>query len=454
MVAQSGYITGTATVSSGSTAISVRVYWIETSFVSPNSSVVTAYYQMKRNAPNYSGSSTFFLTINGTKVTDTNGYTYPDDNAWHTIMSSAVTVAHNTNGSKSITISAGGVNSGTTWLTSSVSGTAVLEDYVRLPSAPSLVSLTRSVDGTAVTASYSGSTFYGTGGAYRYYWSYDASSWNGPVSSGVSATVAATSLVYVRGEAFDTEGSSATSTNSSYIGAPATRTDFRTGYLNTTVTPTTSSTIALDWSGSTTDVERYRVSYKRAIDSVWTDSGYSGLTSAYEVTGLSQNTIYDFRVSAENTTNNLVSGYATLSSATVPSTPTTLSVTSFTSSEVALNWYDNPVGFTSYKVEYKIAADSVWTNTGYLGTTSAYTVTGLAFNTEYDFRVSVLNSSNSTQSGFATVTQATLPAGPPVRTDAVTWSPSEVYVCTNSGTPTWTLGAMYVWNGTDWKVVG
>jgi predicted phage tail protein len=140
-----------------------------------------------------------------------------------------------------------------------------------------------------------------------------------------------------------------------------------------------------------------------------------------------------------------------LSRATLPSTPTNLSVVSFTANEVELNWDDNPVGFTAYKVEFKLSADATWTDTGYAGTTSAYTVTGLAFNSEYNFRVSALNSSNATQSDFATATQTTLPAGPPVRINSTTWAPSEVYVRTASA---WTLGAMYVWDGTAWKVVG
>jgi len=332
--------------------------------------------------------------------------------------------------------------------------------FVQSPAAPAAPSLSRS--GRTISASWI-EPLDGASAVTGYDLQYSTSS---TFASGVttvslgnvltwSSTLSYGTLYYVRVAAKNavTTAASTTSvysTGSSVFTVPDTPTGF-------TVTSVSATTVALDWGGDTTGVQRYRVSYKRAADSTWIDSGYSGTTSAYTVTGLTQNTIYDFRVSAENTTYSASSNFATLSRATLPSTPTGLSVSAFTSTSVSLDWNDNPVGFTSYRVEFKVAADSTWTNTGYAGTTSAYTVTGLAFNTAYDFRVSTLNSSNSTQSGFATANQTTLPAGPPVRTSTTTWSPSEVYVCTDDDPEAWTLGAMYVCTSTSpvvWKVVG
>lgn len=239
--------------------------------------------------------------------------------------------------------------------------------------------------------------------------------------------------------------------------APATPTSFVSGSLDGVSTPATSSSVALDWSGDTTGVTRYRVSYKRTSESTWTDSGYSGLTSATTVTGLSANTLYNFRVSAENgnaTGSSVSSDYATLNASTLPATVTGLTVSGYTSSQVGLTW-NSIAGITNYIVEYKASADSVWLSTSYTGTTTSFTQTGLAFNTSYDFRVAAQNSGAGTTGAYATVTQSTLPGGPPIRSNSTTWSPSEIRVCeVGDEWPTEANASMYVWDGTEWKVVG
>jgi len=434
-----------------------------------NTSSVTATLQINPPADSaswslYSTDNAYSMTFEGQEYTGNFTFDYRTNRSTQVLVSKTKTVRHGEDGDGtarargSVTTSDGSPNALTIGNASIGNSDINLVNFSRIPSAPSAgPTLTRGTGGTtatvlSTTAAYPTADPAATITSYQYQQS-TTTSFTGATAVTMATPPASTSLTgltaaqayYYQTRAVNIDGSgpwSATST------LPPTQPTALTGAV------ATSTTVELDWDGTLTSLERYKVEYKRAVDSTWTNSGYTGTTSAYTVTGLTQNTIYDFRVLAENPTNVISSGYATLVRATLPSTPTNLSVVSFTASDVSLNWDDNPVGFTAYKVEYKVSSSPTWVDSGYTGTTSAYTVSGLSFNTEYNFRVSALNSSNSTQSGFVTATQTTLPAGPPVRTSSTTWSPSEVYVRTNSGTPAWTLGAMYVWNGTSWKVVG
>ena len=251
---------------------------------------------------------------------------------------------------------------------------------------------------------------------------------------------------------------SAYSTGANLWTAPETPTGLVANTLNGTATPATTTAIALDWGGNTTGVTRYRVSYKRSVDATWTDTGYSGTTSSYTVTGLSPATLYNFRVSAENsaaTGSGVSSDYATVNGATIPSTPTGLTTTTITSSSIGLDWADSSESITNFVVQYKKSADSTWLSSSYTGTASFFTLSGLDFFTDYDIRVAAQNTTHGTISAYTSISAETLPVGPRIRSDIATWSTSSIHVCTTAGT--WSAtpnGVMYVYNGTDWIGVG
>jgi hypothetical protein len=153
-----------------------------------------------------------------------------------------------------------------------------------------------------------------------------------------------------------------------------------------------------------------------------------------------------------------VSGYATISSSTLPAAPSGLTVVSVTSSSAVLDWADNTTGITNFVVQYKKASDEEWLSTSYTGTVSTTTVTELEFNTEYDFRVAAQNTANGTISAYSEVSGTTLPSGPRVRVDTNTWGVSSLFVCDTNGE--WaeeSNASMYVCTDAEnetWTVIG
>ena len=109
------------------------VDWTESDVSVPeNTSKVTAslVYQVKYGYGT-NGTADFYLTINGTTVTFKQ-YKDLSTAGTYTVLSNVVTVGHNTDGSKSVSISAGGSIPGTQGLSaSSGSGTAVLTTIPR-----------------------------------------------------------------------------------------------------------------------------------------------------------------------------------------------------------------------------------------------------------------------------------------------------------------------------------
>lgn len=423
--------------------------------ITNNSSSVTA--TLRINPPSNStswnnyGDASYSMEFEGQTYSGNFSYDFRTNRSTKTLVSKTKNVGHFSDGS-GYAEAKGSANAGSGTLGSASIGykSIDLQTFNLVPSIPSAgPTLTRGTSGTSATIVSATATSSSTITRYEYQQS-TTTSFIGLTAELLATPPAATSL------------SGLTATQAYYYQTRAVNASGNGPWAQTatlppaqptalTATAVTTTSVALDWNGPLTSLERYKVEYKRATDSTWVNTGYTGTTSEYTVAGLSENTIYDFRVLAENPTYVRSSGYATLSSATLPPAPTNLYVTSFTATSVSLRW--DPNGQTN-KLEYKTSDSATWLPaTQQLGMFT-YTRGALFANTTYNFRVSVVNSSNSTQSDFATITQTTLPAGPPVRTGSTTWSPSQVYVRTDSGTPAWTLGSMYVWDGIEWKVVG
>lgn len=106
--------------------ISAQVIWTSTVNTDKNQSTVTAtlYYKRTNDYTTY-GTGSFTITING-EVTKVTNYISFGNDEWVEAMSATVTVAHDSDGSKSITISASGGIPGTSLEWTSLSGTADL----------------------------------------------------------------------------------------------------------------------------------------------------------------------------------------------------------------------------------------------------------------------------------------------------------------------------------------
>lgn len=123
----SGTINGTT----GNQYIDAKVTWSSGTNVDKNTSSVTAklYYKRTNHYTTY-GTGTFSITINGQKTTVTDEISFSDE-AWVMAMEATVTVEHDSDGAKSITISAAGSIPGTSLPSTAVSGKAVLDTIPR-----------------------------------------------------------------------------------------------------------------------------------------------------------------------------------------------------------------------------------------------------------------------------------------------------------------------------------
>lgn len=167
----------------------------------------------------------------------------------------------------------------------------------------------------------------------------------------------------------------------------------------------------------------YMVEYRLSTDSNWTT--FSDLESADTsavVTGLTNGLSYDFRVRAVNDFGpGATSAVETTTPRTTSGAPTGLSATPG-DGEVELSW-SAPVGdggsaVTDYVVEYKLTADSEWSEfaDGVSAVTTA-TVDGLTNGSSYDFRVSAVNAAGQgSESGIVASTPRTVPGAPVIGT--------------------------------------
>lgn len=127
----SGTINGSSTASNSD----CRITWSSTGDTSTNSSSVTANIQIYRSgSSSTTGTFSGSITINGKKQSVSKKFSPYNWGSWATVGSYTVTVPHNSDGTKSITIKGSLTQTGTTMAgTYSASGTAVLDTLHKAP---------------------------------------------------------------------------------------------------------------------------------------------------------------------------------------------------------------------------------------------------------------------------------------------------------------------------------
>ena len=161
-------------------------------------------------------------------------------------------------------------------------------------------------------------------------------------------------------------------------------------------------------------------------------------TTSYTNTGLTEASLYDYRVRAVNATGNSAYGTGNSTSCwTRPNAPSNFTVTSSTSSSVSLSWTDNSTRNTDYLLQYKLSGNSFWTSATAPGAdaTSA-TISGLTPDRTYNFRIAAERGAAAQSSLIETSgsTLAAIPA-PPTAPTGVSASASTTAVAV---TVTWT----------------
>ena len=146
-----------------------------------------------------------------------------------------------------------------------------------------------------------------------------------------------------------------------------------------------------------------------------------GNVVTYSITSLTANTNYYYRIRAYNTTGTSISSI-TVNALTAPSIPTTLAETSITNTSFIANW-NASAGATGYRIDVSTASDfssyvGIYNNKD-IGSVTTYSISGLAGNTVYYYRLRAYSGSGTSgNSGPDNITTALDPSGQPVATAA------------------------------------
>lgn len=158
----------------------------------------------------------------------------------------------------------------------------------------------------------------------------------------------------------------------------------------------------LNWNAVANAIS-YSVDYKANSSATWTSFSTAQASTSASLTGLTQGTLYDWRIIATCSAGagNYVSAQFTTTAPFVCNTPSGLS-SSVTSSGATISW-TAVSGAASYAVDYKLNSSSTWTSAATATTSTSVVLSGLTASSLYDYRVSTNCGTNGTSgtSGFS-----------------------------------------------------
>lgn len=138
---------GSFTGSTGNKHISAMITWSSTSSIDTNRSLVTATLAYKKSSASTDrtwGTGSFTITIAGIPFPFNAAVNLPANDTWVTVGSAQASVIHETDGSRSVTISAGGGISGTSFSWTNCSATVIL-DRIPRATAPTFGAATQTI---------------------------------------------------------------------------------------------------------------------------------------------------------------------------------------------------------------------------------------------------------------------------------------------------------------------
>ena len=204
------------------------------------------------------------------------------------------------------------------------------------------------------------------------------------------------------------------------------------GPTNLTATVTSSSLILLKWKDPTEEAVSYEIERKIG-DGAWLLHKTQPKNSVvcFE-NGLTPNTLYHYRV--RSATAQFKSGYSDEVAGLTPRVlaPTQLTAKHLNSTQVRLDWVDNTIEETGFRLERKVA-NGEWSEHKKLYANSVMFIdSGLVTNTTYAYRVSALTATGESQPGNIAEATPLLPAPTKLSAYPRTSSKIELYWTDNS----------------------
>ena len=185
-----------------------------------------------------------------------------------------------------------------------------------------------------------------------------------------------------------------------------------------TITSLLPNAVSLSWTDNSNNETGFKIQRKGAT------GGYADLTTkganvtTYNNTGLTDGTLYYYRVCATNTAGD--SAYSNEVNGITPLViPTGLTATAISSSQINLTWTDNSSSESGYKIEHSPVDNLHYTEVATVGpNVTAYSDTGLNEGTKYYYRVRASNA--ITISGYSSAKNATTLFNIPVAPSGLT----------------------------------
>ena len=276
---------------------------------SANTSSVTATLAINPPSDSVSwngyGDSTYSLTFEGSTYTGSYSYDFRTDRSTQVLRTVTKTVTHAANGTGDAQASASAdAGSGTLGSASISTKTLTLTDFVRVPSAPSVPTLSRNSAGTTITVTSAVASSAVTLTDYDMRYSTNQSTWT-TVAIGTDRTgtftAAATTTYYVQTRGVSSEGDGAWSSSSSIVGIP-------TAPSSISATRSARSVTVVAGSSTGSGITGYKVQYSTDDGSTWS-TAVSMTSQSHTYTDLPAALTYLFRVYSTNAIGN--SDYAT-----------------------------------------------------------------------------------------------------------------------------------------------
>ena len=360
-----------------------------------------------------------------------------------TITSHTAVLGLNNDGSGSFWVTATGQNGGTSW-SSTTGGQTLSFDYTRLPSTPSVTSLSRGSNGTSISLTASNATFYGSNGYYQYIWSYDNATWQGPNAmsgtSGSGSGFSSTNTIFVQVRAVDSEGASGWSSSASIQGVPD-----APGAAPTLTRTADGSSITLT---SATATRATAYSYRQSTDGVnWGGTVNISSGTAVTITGLTYDQTYFYQTLGRNE----IGSGAWSATRSIAGVLPAFTNTNVTSPAVWGQPYSSTAVAANRARSFSIVASPNNLPTGLSFNTSTGAITGAVTATNpfsFTFRIRATNNVGSVDTADRTINVIS-----PVRVASVTgptgsFVTGAVNVNTATGpTASFKTGIVRIWNG-------